>query len=414
MEETGKMTHPQLRPVEAFPVQHEGESFVCLRDPAGLADQPIFLNGVLTLLVSMMDGSKSLRDIQAEFFRKTGEILEFERLEEVVRQLDQFRYLESPSFRSYHEELVAQFRSASVRPAVHAGSAYESNPDALRQKIDTFFEPPDGPGPIDTSGSNSPLRGLVSPHIDFHRGGPGYGFAYKALAENPGATRFIIFGTCHNVIQQRFALTEKDYDTPLGPARNARDFVKRLSGHLSKNYFLDEFAHRGEHSIEFQAICLKYLFGNREDLEIVPILVGSFHDIFLSDRRAADDPDIQEMVDAIRKTMRELPAGTCIIAGADLAHVGRRFGDAGGLSITDLERVEREDRRFLSLVESGEAEAVFQSIADDHDRRRVCGYPPIYMTLRCLAKTAGRLLQYRQWSDLETSAAVTYASLALF
>jgi hypothetical protein len=65
-------------------------------------------------------------------------------------------------------------------------------------------------------------------------------------------------------------------------------------------------------------------------------------------------------------------------------------------------------------VEAGDAEGVFQLIAADHDRRRVCGYPPIYMTLRCVQEPRGKLLQYRQWADLEGGAAVTYASLAIF
>jgi hypothetical protein len=36
------------------------------------------------------------------------------------------------------------------------------------------------------------------------------------------------------------------------------------------------------------------------------------------------------------------------------------------------------------------------------------------MTLRSIGRTEGKLLQYRQWSDLDAGAAVTYAALALF
>jgi hypothetical protein len=76
--------------------------------------------------------------------------------------------------------------------------------------------------------------------------------------------------------------------------------------------------------------------------------------------------------------------------------------------------VEREDRFFLNLVEQGDAEGVFRSIAEDNDRRRVCGYPPIYMALRCIDRAQGKLLQYRQWADLNARAAVTYAAVALY
>ena len=61
-----------------------------------------------------------------------------------------------------------------------------------------------------------------------------------------------------------------------------------------------------------------------------------------------------------------------------------------------------------------DAEGAFDSIAADNDRRRVCGYPTIYMTLRCLEKSDGNLLQYRQWFDLNAGAAVTYAALAFY
>ena len=127
-----------------------------------------------------------------------------------------------------------------------------------------------------------------------------------------------------------------------------------------------------------------------------------------------EDPEIRKVVGAIRETIKESSCSICVIAGADLAHVGRRFGDPTGPTENSLNEVGREDQHFLKLVEEGDAEGVFKSIAADNDRRRVCGYPPIYMTLRCLGRTEGKLLQYRQWSDLDAGAAVTYAALALF
>jgi hypothetical protein len=36
------------------------------------------------------------------------------------------------------------------------------------------------------------------------------------------------------------------------------------------------------------------------------------------------------------------------------------------------------------------------------------------MMLRCIDKPEGKLLQYRQWFDLDDGAAVTYAALAIY
>jgi predicted class III extradiol MEMO1 family dioxygenase len=76
--------------------------------------------------------------------------------------------------------------------------------------------------------------------------------------------------------------------------------------------------------------------------------------------------------------------------------------------------VEQKDLDFLKLVERGDAEGVFQSVAADNDSRRICGYPPIYMTLRCIDKPMGKLIRYRQWSDAEAGAAVTFAAMRIF
>jgi AmmeMemoRadiSam system protein B len=405
--------NPQLRPVEAFPVRTNDEDFVCLRDPENFAENPIFLNKTLVFLVSRMDGKHSLRDIQADYFRATSEILPIETLESLVSQLDEHHYLASPAFEKFYRGLVDEFQSSPVRPARHAGSAYRQTHGALAAQIESYFAHPEGPGNGSDPDPATPLRGLISPHIDFARGGPTYAHAYHALCSHPGADTFIIFGTCHARMSQRFSITAKDYETPLGTAKTDKEFVARLSEKLNNDY-QDEFCHRGEHSIEFQAVCLQYLLGGRQEYRIVPILVGSFHDIYEAGGKAADDPELLRVVTAVRETIKESAGRVCIVAAADLAHVGRRFGDSSGPTEYSLHEVERQDRSFLQLVASGDAEAVFDSIAGDGDSRRVCGYPPIYMTLRCIDQPRGKLLQYRQWADLRAGAAVTYAAVALF
>ncbi len=401
---------PKLRPVEAFPVQTQRETLTCLRDPQGLAEKPIFLNAPQAFLVSQMDGTRSLGDIQADFFRKTAEILPMDALEKLVQRLDEQHYLISPAFRAFFDELVQEFRNAPVRPAFHAGLAYQEDANRLRLQLDGYYTDPNGPGPVAKSDAVHPIRGLISPHIDFHRGGPAYAHAYKALAEQPAAERFIVFGTCHSPMARRFALTEKDYATPLGNVETDRDFVRRLSATLPQDYFQDEFAHRAEHSIEFQTVCLRHSV--RGEFKIVPILVGSFQDMVLAGNTPSHDAEVCAMIQALQKVILESSGRSCIIAGADLAHVGRQFGDPAGPTEASLREVEREDRKFLELVMRGEAEDAFRFIAAERDRRRVCGWPPIYMMLRSLENPAGRLLDYRQWADLGTGAAVTFAGAA--
>jgi hypothetical protein len=97
------------------------------------------------------------------------------------------------------------------------------------------------------------------------------------------------------------------------------------------------------------------------------------------------------------------------VAGADLAHVGPRFGDAARVSPAELRRIEREDRAMLEPVARGDAQGFFASIAADGDRRRICGFSPIYALLRCLPGVPGVVRHYGQWPDPE--AVVTHTSM---
>jgi AmmeMemoRadiSam system protein B len=116
------------------------------------------------------------------------------------------------------------------------------------------------------------------------------------------------------------------------------------------------------------------------------------------------------VLDAVRAAMATVPRRYCLIAGADLAHVGPRFGDPEPVSRARLARVETEDRALLSLVEAVDPGGFFASVAADGDSRRTCGLSPIYAVLATLPAGRGRLLRYGQWPDPQ--GVVTFASLA--
>src|SRR5438309_8503058 len=105
------MERPKIRPVEAFPVEHEGQTTICLRDPAGLAPQPILLGMGAYFLATLFDGRHSRVDIQEIYARRFGEILLSEKLEELIAALDQTYFLDSPGFASHLNEVRDEFRA---------------------------------------------------------------------------------------------------------------------------------------------------------------------------------------------------------------------------------------------------------------------------------------------------------------
>jgi AmmeMemoRadiSam system protein B len=317
--------------------------------------------------------------------------------------------MEGEAFARRRDELETSYLAAPVRPAAHAGGAYAGEAEALRQAIDGYFAPPAGPGPAGPPGTGERLTGVIAPHIDFHRGGPAYAWAYRDVAERCDADLFVIVGTCHGGMRDPFALTRKDYDTPFGPARVDHEFVEALAGRAARDWFGSEVAHRSEHSIEFQTVFLQYLFAGRRDFTIVPILASFGHEALAGGREPEGDPDVACFLDALAETAATSSRRIAFIAGADLAHMGPRFGDPAPLVPADRARVECEDRAMLTAVQAGDARGFFAAVAGDGDRRRICGLSPIYTVLRVLGGKHGTLRHYGQTPDPEC--VVTFASV---
>jgi len=398
---------PRLRAVEAFPVEQEGQRYVALRDPAGYVAEVIMLPVDLVEVLALFDGEHPISAIQAELLQRHGEQVARASLEQLIGELDAHGFLESPAFARRRAAIDDAFLGAPRRPASHAGGAYPDDPAELRSRMDGFFTSPQGPGAVgDFQGGG--VSGLIAPHIDFHRGGPAYAWAYRDLAERCDADLFVIFGTCHAGMADPFALTRKDYDTPLGPARVDREVVEALAARAGQDCFGSELAHRNEHSIEFQAVFLSYLYAGRRDIRIVPVLTSFAHEALARGQRPDDDPRVGRFLDALAD-LAGSGRRVAFIAGADLAHVGPRFGDPQPVSPAELGTIDREDREMLRAVQAGDPEGFFESVRADGDRRRICGLSPIYTLLRVRAGAKGLLRQYGQWPDPQ--GVVSFASV---
>lgn len=396
--------NPRLRAVEAFPVEHEGQRCIALRDPAGFTDQIAVLPGPLLDLVSLFDGEHPVEAIREILRRRHGEAPSVEQIAALVDRLDDAGFLDSEQFRARRRATDDAFRQSAVRPAAHAGGAYAGEAAALREQIVGFFAP-------DRSGPRAgTLSALIAPHIDFHRGGPTYGSAYQEVLDRSDADLYVILGTCHAGMSDPFAVTLKPYETPLGPVGADRDFYEALARRAGQDLLASEPAHRAEHSIEFQAVMLQSLLGGRRPFTILPVLASYLHEAVWAGTEPEADPRVPRFLDALRETVAASSRRVCLVAGVDLAHVGPRFGDPDPNTEASLAIVEREDRAMLESVVAGDARGFFARVAADRDARRICGLSPIYSLLRVLPEAPGRLIEYRQWPDPE--GAVTFCAVS--
>ena len=411
-----RSANPRLRALEAFPVQHEGQQCIALRDPAGFTDQIAVLPPLLLDLVSLFDGEHSIAQIQDIMRRRHGEAPSADQIAAVVERFDRAGFLDSERFAARRLALEDEFRGSPVRPASHAGGAYAGEPAELTAQIDAFFTGPDGPDhPESTPAAarasrSSGLSALIAPHIDFHRGGSTYGWAYKEILDRSDADLYVILGTCHAGMADPFSVTLKPYDTPLGAVPVDREFYEGLAGRAGQDLLASEPAHRREHSIEFQTVMLQRLLGRRRPFMILPVLASYLHEAIWRRGRPEADARVPRFVDALRDTIASSSRRICLIAGVDLAHVGPRFGDAAPNTADSLAAVEAADRRMLEPVVAADAGGFFASVAADGDARRICGLSPIYTLLRLLPGSSGRLLRYTQWPDPE--GAVTFCAVS--
>jgi AmmeMemoRadiSam system protein B len=409
------MDKPKIRPVEAFPVEQEGQTYILLRDPGGTAPEPILIGMGAYFLVTLFDGNNTILDLQAAFTRRFGDILPSEHLRQLVDALDQGGFLDSPAYYERLRRIREQFEQSPDRPAALAGLAYEKDPVRLREEIAAFFRRPNAPGEIPSPRNDgAALSGLISPHIDPRRGGAAYAHAYGELLTRERPELVVILGTSHyGTGPQLFTATRKDYQTPLGKVATDREFVDRLAArYQADDLFAQELLHRNEHSIEFQALFLAWALG-ATGYQIIPILVGSFHEMVQSGETPAYDPRVGGFIEALREELAGEQRRVLILAGVDFAHVGKKFGDSFSADERIAQWVKSEDLALIENIKRGDPDGFFADIVKDRDARKICGLSPMYTQLELLRDHQGRLLLHDIAMEPQTESAVSFASIAI-
>jgi AmmeMemoRadiSam system protein B len=406
---------PKLRPVEAFPIDQGGVTYICLRDPSRIAPDPILLGMGAYFLAAMMDGSNDARDLQAAFMRRFGELLPTAQLEQLLDALDRGYFLESPRYLERMEKIRAEFDRAPFRPAALAGLCYASEPERLNEEIEGFFFRDGAPGKLPLSQDDgAPLSGLISPHIDPRRGASAYAYAYGELRRRQKPELVVILGTSHyGTGPELFTATRKDYMTPLGALTTDRAMLERIAAlYKEGDLFGEELLHRNEHSIEFQALFLAWALGIN-GYQVLPILVGSFHRMVEREETPLQDDRVRAFIETLRSELASDGRRCLIVAGVDFAHVGRKFGDTFAADENVAKAIKRADLELIHNIERGDPDGFFGEIARERDARKICGLSPMYTQLELLRGHRGRLLMHDIAMEPETESLVSFASIAI-
>lgn len=408
---------PRLRSLDVVRVKTARGMATMLRDGEGIGD-PVVVHPPLDAALDHLDGRQSIADVAARIGVSVALI------RGLAEMLDAAFLLANARSDARRRELVAAFLASSVREATHAGGAYHGEADALGRFIDdeclggpAFVSEADGPvePALEAEGS---LVGLVAPHMDLWRAKDGYGSAYRALRArlDPRVDTFVLLGTCHAGMARPFALSRKRFATPLGELAPDDDAIDALATACTFDAFADEYAHKGEHSIEFQAVFVRHVIGDARarGARIVPILCGLGRAQALRGD-PSKDRDAESFLRALADVVGERAGRVAVIAGADLAHVGPRFGDPRPSNVEERARLEARDRASIERAASGDALGFFHDTTGDLATRRVCGVGPIYTLLRALEPlrpAAADVHHYTQHVDPQEGSIVSHASMS--
>ncbi len=341
-----------------------------------------------------MDGTNSLRDIQAEFMRASGEMVYIEQIENLVKTLDQNLFLQNDRYMTHIKALYDEYDRLPVRPAHLAGTGYSANRMDLLSFLEGMFD-------VDTHVADAPgdISGILAPHIDYARGASVYSRIYPYL-KNTSKPLLVIFGTCHHPTQGLWSISLKDFETPLERVPVGQGLKDLIRENSFLSCYIEEWPHRIEHSIELQLPLIQFMV--QHDFEILPILTGSMHE-YIEGTKSIDDDEVRQLTENLKRVLEAYGRPYCIIAGADLAHIGAQFGDSFALDPAVMERSRKKDEMLLGHIKNGDADAFFREIKEEGDERRICGLTPIFFQLKLLAGCSADIVNYDQWTDGHSS-----------
>ncbi len=260
----------------------------------------------------------------------------------------------------------------SIRKPAVAGQFYTSEPEALREEIETYLSRAELP---DITGD---IFALISPHAGYMYSGHVAAAGYALLEEGQFET-VVVISPCH-VEYFRFAsIYEGDaYETPLGLVEIDKELSKEIASR-SDLVKIGPDGHetgpqgRGEHSLEVQIPFLQVALG---DFRIVPIVMGD---------QSAD------MVDGLGEALAGALAGrnVLIVASTDLSH------------FHDDKTAKKLDGEFIARLEAFDVDGLMSSISSG--KTEACGGGPSAAAMIAstgLGGTGCTILKYANSGDI--------------
>ncbi len=385
------LSHPKLRSqVEAIPVMQDGKQFYALRDRFELSDQQVGLPAWMAVALNYFDGNYDYAGIQQQVIQHFDFELRSKDLRAMCEALDSAMLLDGLRSRAALDQSLERYRKQPFRSPICVGGSYPASRTDLGAKLDELIQMTRDQRELQQLSSAAP-RAILSPHIDYARGGATYARTWlQAQQAARDADLVVIIGTDH-FGHDLFTLTRQHYSSPLGVLPTAVKMVDDLADAVGRNAaFKGELRHTIEHSLELPLVWLQHMRSGAP-CEVIPILVGSLDRYFGTEESPSSTAEIRSFVSALHA----LTAGRSVlfVASGDLSHVGTAFGGepVDGKARTALQGIDGE---LLQQIGMGDGESFYRLVRQTRNMTNVCGLAPFYLTLKQLGESTSGPIFY--------------------
>lgn len=389
------------RDLDFIQVQQGNQQMILIKDHLGLVKEGQAIAPHLYQFMALLDGTKSVRDLQMELMRQRGGVLVgSDEVHRLLARLDEFYLLDSDNFKLAREKIAADFAAQKVRPCSFCGRSYPQEQSELKKRLDEILA--SEPIPPKPEGR---ITALVAPHIDLSIGTEVYASAYQQL-KHAAPTRILLLGTGHRLMDDLFCISDKDFETPLGVVKNEPDLIQELRESGKDVVAGDDFAHRSEHSIEFQVVFLQHLLES-ELFTIIPVLCGAIVPRLPSYEK---NMYLEKAGNFLQKLKKVIDQDTLVLAGVDFCHIGLKFGH--DMPADYMENMAMtHDQQLLKHLSHMDTDHFWQESANVQDRFNVCGFPALACMLEVMPPSKGEVLNYNMRHEKPTQSAVSFAAV---
>ncbi len=381
-----------------------------IRDPFQYTDATLIIPPPLVGCLELFDGQHTELDLRGQLVQLTGDLDVGDLMKHLVDTLSSAGFVEDENFGRLKEAAERAFAEAPVREPSHAGSGYPDDKEELSRTFAEYMGAAPSPAVNSPAVNSRRPVAIAAPHVSPFGGVEAYRAAYSALTPEDADRTFVILGTSHYGAPDRLGLTRKPFVTPFGEAITDTAIVDRIAATAGAGAVMEDYCHAVEHSIEFQVVFLQHIFGPR--IRIVPILCGSFARSIYKGGLPEDDEQVKRALGTLGELSAQEGDRLMWVLGVDMAHMGRRYGDAFQATAGhgQMEEVERRDRARIERMTAGDPRGFWNLVQENRDELKWCGSAPIYTFLKAAPHARASLLQYQQW-NIDPHSVVSFAGI---